>query len=162
MVVIACMVLHNFIHEHDSEDSDFAHFDRDPYFVLTILKRYNRSKMQLHQMVLLRKPMPPPWMYFVTTRPHHCSLWNTSLHFQLFFIWTIIIVLRYCHGYGLINYLLCASIVECSRIFILRCCIYVQKNIRFFVNKQEHNSCAICTMIYHTTSREKMAIPTKT
>ena len=43
MVVVACMVLHNFIREHDSEDADFAHFDRNPHFVPTILERYNKK-----------------------------------------------------------------------------------------------------------------------
>jgi len=42
MVVVACMVLHNFIREHNSEDVDFARFDRDPNFVPTIPQRYNR------------------------------------------------------------------------------------------------------------------------
>ena len=42
MEVVACMVLHNFIHEHGSEDLDFAHFGRDPHFVPIILERYNR------------------------------------------------------------------------------------------------------------------------
>ena len=39
MVVVACMVLHNFIREHNSEDADFARFDRDPNFMPTIPKR---------------------------------------------------------------------------------------------------------------------------
>ena len=42
MVVVACMVLHNFICEHNSEDVDFARFDRDHNFVPTIPQRYNR------------------------------------------------------------------------------------------------------------------------
>ena len=42
MVVVACMVLQNFIREHGSEDPDFAHFDHDPHFVPTIPERYNR------------------------------------------------------------------------------------------------------------------------
>ena len=41
MAVVACMVLHNFIREHGSEDSDFAHFERDPNFIPTILETYN-------------------------------------------------------------------------------------------------------------------------
>ena len=42
MVVVACMVLQNFIREHGSEDPDFARFDHDPHFVPTIPERYNR------------------------------------------------------------------------------------------------------------------------
>ena len=42
MVVVACMVLHNFIREHNSEDADFARFDRDPNFMPTIPNRYKR------------------------------------------------------------------------------------------------------------------------
>jgi hypothetical protein len=42
MVVVACMVLHNFICAHGSEDSDFARFGRDPHFVPVIPERYNR------------------------------------------------------------------------------------------------------------------------
>ena len=48
MVVVACMVLHNFIHQHGSEDSDFAHLDRDPHFVPTIPKMYNRHAVTLN------------------------------------------------------------------------------------------------------------------
>jgi hypothetical protein len=47
MVVVACMVLHNFIHEHDSEDADFARFDRDPDFLPTIPERYNKYAVTL-------------------------------------------------------------------------------------------------------------------
>ena len=42
MVVVACMVLHNFIREHNTEDANFARFDRDPNFVPTIPQWYNR------------------------------------------------------------------------------------------------------------------------
>jgi hypothetical protein len=42
MIVVATMVLHNFICEHGGEDKDFARFDRDPNFVATISKRYNK------------------------------------------------------------------------------------------------------------------------
>ena len=42
MVVVPCMILHNFIHEHGSEDSNFACFDRDPNFNPIIPKRYNQ------------------------------------------------------------------------------------------------------------------------
>lgn len=47
MVVVSCMVLHNFIRKHDNEDSNFAHFDHDSNFVQTILERYNRYKVIL-------------------------------------------------------------------------------------------------------------------
>jgi hypothetical protein len=40
MIVVACMVLHNFIREHNSEDEDFARFDRDPNYMPTIPERY--------------------------------------------------------------------------------------------------------------------------
>jgi hypothetical protein len=43
MIVVACMVLHNFIREHNSEDADFARFDRDPNFMPTIPDRYKRD-----------------------------------------------------------------------------------------------------------------------
>jgi hypothetical protein len=36
MIVVATMVLHNFIREHGGEDPDFARFDREPNFVPTI------------------------------------------------------------------------------------------------------------------------------
>jgi len=39
MVVITCVILHNFIHEHGSEDWDFARFNCDPYFIPTIYTR---------------------------------------------------------------------------------------------------------------------------
>ena len=42
MIVVATMVLHNFIREHGGEDLDFARFDRDPNFVPTIPERYNK------------------------------------------------------------------------------------------------------------------------
>jgi hypothetical protein len=43
MIVVACMVLHNFIREHNSEDADFAWFDRDPNYMPTIPERYKRD-----------------------------------------------------------------------------------------------------------------------
>jgi hypothetical protein len=43
MIVVACMVLHNFIREHNSEDADFARFDCDPNFMPTIPDRYKRD-----------------------------------------------------------------------------------------------------------------------
>jgi hypothetical protein len=43
MIVVACMVLHNFICEHNSEDADFARFDRDPNYMPTIPERYKRD-----------------------------------------------------------------------------------------------------------------------
>ena len=39
MVVVPCMILHNFIHEHGSEDPDFACFECDAHFVPTIYTR---------------------------------------------------------------------------------------------------------------------------
>ena len=42
MIVVACMVLHNFIREHNSDNVDFARFDRDPNFMPTIPNRYKR------------------------------------------------------------------------------------------------------------------------
>ncbi|XP_004971956.1 putative nuclease HARBI1 [Setaria italica] len=42
MIVVATMVLHNFIREHGGQDEDFARFDRDPNFVPTIPERYNK------------------------------------------------------------------------------------------------------------------------
>ena len=42
MIVVATMVLHNFIREHGGEDIDFARFDRDPNYIPTIPERYNK------------------------------------------------------------------------------------------------------------------------
>ena len=42
MIVVATMVLHNFIREHNSVDLDFERFDRDPDYVPTIPYRYNK------------------------------------------------------------------------------------------------------------------------
>jgi len=42
MIVVATMVLHNFIREHDGVDLDFARFDRDPNFVPTIPERSHK------------------------------------------------------------------------------------------------------------------------
>jgi hypothetical protein len=42
MIVVATMVLHNFIRDHDGIDLDFARFDRDPNFVPTIPERYRK------------------------------------------------------------------------------------------------------------------------
>jgi hypothetical protein len=61
MVVIACMILHNFIHEHGSEDLGFARFDC--------------------VMVLLWKPMPPLWIYSVMT-PRLLLLLGTSMQWK--------------------------------------------------------------------------------
>ena len=47
-VVAATMVLHNFIREHASGDVDFANFDRDPNYVLTIPERYNKYAVSQH------------------------------------------------------------------------------------------------------------------
>jgi hypothetical protein len=41
-IVVATMVLHNFIRKHACEDELFANFDQDPNFVPTILERYNK------------------------------------------------------------------------------------------------------------------------
>jgi hypothetical protein len=43
MIVVSCMGLHNFILEHNSEDADFARFDRDPNYMPTIPERYKRD-----------------------------------------------------------------------------------------------------------------------
>jgi len=40
MIVVATMVLHNFIREHGGEDLDFARCDRDPNYVPEIPERY--------------------------------------------------------------------------------------------------------------------------
>jgi hypothetical protein len=40
MIVVACMVLHNFIRDHNSEDADFTRFGRDPNFMPIIPERY--------------------------------------------------------------------------------------------------------------------------
>ena len=42
MIVVATMVLHNFIREHNSIDLDFEQFDHDPDYVPTIPDRYNK------------------------------------------------------------------------------------------------------------------------
>ena len=47
-IVAATMVLHNFIREHASVDVDFANFDRDPIYMPTILKRYNKYAVCQH------------------------------------------------------------------------------------------------------------------
>ncbi|WVZ88820.1 hypothetical protein U9M48_035291 [Paspalum notatum var. saurae] len=41
-IVVATMVVHNFIRKHRTEDLDFARFDRDLDFVPTIPERYNK------------------------------------------------------------------------------------------------------------------------
>ena len=80
MVVVACMVLHNFIREHNSEDADFARFDRDPNFMPTIPKRYKRFVFQqTHQIHLLRKPVPLVWILFGMKLPQHSLLGRTRL-----------------------------------------------------------------------------------
>ena len=40
MIVVATMVLHNFIREHGGEDLDLARCDRDPNYVPEIPERY--------------------------------------------------------------------------------------------------------------------------
>jgi hypothetical protein len=51
MIVVAIMVLHNFIREHGGEDEDFARFDRDSSFTPTIPERYNKYAVSsLHPM----------------------------------------------------------------------------------------------------------------
>ena len=47
-IVVATMVLHNFIREHASDDDDFSNFDRDPNFVPTIPERYNKWAVSQH------------------------------------------------------------------------------------------------------------------
>jgi hypothetical protein len=42
MIAVATMVLHNFIREHGGEDPDFARFDHEPNFILTIPERFNK------------------------------------------------------------------------------------------------------------------------
>lgn len=42
MIVVACMVLHNFIRDHDGEDLDFARCDCDPNYVPEIPERYRK------------------------------------------------------------------------------------------------------------------------
>nr|XP_034591982.1 putative nuclease HARBI1 isoform X1 [Setaria viridis] len=42
MIVVATMVLHNYIREHGGEDIDFDRFDRDPNYIPTIPERYNK------------------------------------------------------------------------------------------------------------------------
>jgi len=46
--VVAATMLHNFIREHASGDVDFANFDRDPNYVLTIPERYNKYAASQH------------------------------------------------------------------------------------------------------------------
>jgi hypothetical protein len=42
MIVVATMVLHNYIREHGSSDIDFDHVDRDKDYEPTIPERYNK------------------------------------------------------------------------------------------------------------------------
>jgi hypothetical protein len=42
MIVVATMILHNFIREYGGEDEDFARFDHDPNFIATIPESYNK------------------------------------------------------------------------------------------------------------------------
>jgi hypothetical protein len=42
MIVVACMVLHDFIHEHNRENAVFVRFDCDLNFMSTIPTRYKR------------------------------------------------------------------------------------------------------------------------
>ena len=46
--VAATMVLHNFICEHASVDVDFANFHKDPTYMPTIPKRYNKYAVSQH------------------------------------------------------------------------------------------------------------------
>ncbi|XP_072148481.1 uncharacterized protein [Setaria viridis] len=47
-IVAATMVLHNFIREYSSVDVDFANFDRDPTYMATVPKRYNKYAVSQH------------------------------------------------------------------------------------------------------------------
>ena len=47
-IVAATMVLQNLIREHASGDVDFANFDRDPNYGLTIPKSYNKYTVSQH------------------------------------------------------------------------------------------------------------------
>jgi hypothetical protein len=42
IIVVATMVLHNFIRKHGGEDLDRARVDRNPNYVPTILERYQK------------------------------------------------------------------------------------------------------------------------
>jgi hypothetical protein len=42
MIVVACMVIHNFIREHNADDLDFERVERDENYVPTIPERYNK------------------------------------------------------------------------------------------------------------------------
>jgi hypothetical protein len=42
MIVVACMVLHNYVREHQSGDRHFERCDRDPDYVPTIPSRYQK------------------------------------------------------------------------------------------------------------------------
>jgi hypothetical protein len=80
MIVVATMVLHNFIREHGGEDEDFVGFDRDPIFTPTIPERYNKyivsslaSDRSTSAIYALRLQM-----YFVMSWPPHFLLLGTS------------------------------------------------------------------------------------
>ena len=47
-IVVATMVIHNFIREHASDDDDFSNFNRDPNFVPIIPERYNKWVVSQH------------------------------------------------------------------------------------------------------------------
>jgi hypothetical protein len=42
MIVVATMILHNHIYEHESDDIDFDRVDRDEHYELTIPEKYNK------------------------------------------------------------------------------------------------------------------------
>ena len=42
MIIAACMVLHNYVREHQSGDRHFQRCDRDPDYVPTIPSRYRK------------------------------------------------------------------------------------------------------------------------
>jgi hypothetical protein len=54
MIVIAIMVLRNFIRDHGGKDIDFIYFNRDSDFVPTIPERYNKYAMSQCLMDQLR------------------------------------------------------------------------------------------------------------
>jgi hypothetical protein len=69
-IVASTMVLYNYIHEHSSDDVDFANYDRDPNFVPT---RIDTTSMQCHLMPLmiqLLKQVFLRWMHFVIVWLH--------------------------------------------------------------------------------------------
>jgi hypothetical protein len=67
VVVVVCMVLHNFIHEHNSEDSDFAQLIM--ILILSLQCQNGITDMQLYRTVPLWKPMQPLWILFMMSWP---------------------------------------------------------------------------------------------